>query len=213
MEEALNNLINSIVFKKYGLSCDVATYIDDYDMKNYVFIVNVKLNEIYPLFPEYIEGMDNLLRGVHGEDFESEISETVRYLSIDKYSVYPRIFFKAVDTESIPVLNESVKNTLEEVKQETGSECFKSVEVDFDTVLSSRKNLPSKVISALEEFCNCSIDKSFIGEWPYVHFYYVDGPCGGNVSTPQFFQKMVSKNNSMEFMIPKRKGGGNAKHY
>jgi hypothetical protein len=213
MEEALKNLINSIVFKKYGLSCDVASYIDDYDMKNYVFIVNVKLNEIYPLFPEYIEGMDNILRGVRGEDFESEISETVRYLSIDKYSVYPRIFFRAVDTESIPVLNESVKNTLEEVKQETGSECFKSVDVNFDTVLSSRKNLPSKVISALEEFCNCSIGNSFIGEWPYVHFYYVDGPCGGNVLTPQFFQKMVSKNNSMEFMIPKRKGGGNAKHY
>ena len=157
--------------------------------------------------------MDHILRGYDGEDFELEISEAVRYLSIDKYSVYPRIFFKVVDTESIPVLNESVKNTLEEVKQETGAECFKSVEVFFSTILDTRRNLPNKVISALEEFCNCTLDKSFIGEWPYVHLYYTDGPCGGNVSTPQFFQKMVSKNNSIEFMIPKRKGGGNATHY
>jgi len=219
MEKALKKLVDTMVLNKHGLSCDVVTYKYASDVTGYLFIINFKVSEVYPFFDSYVDGLDYKLRE---EDFLSDIMESVRYVSVLPMDVYNSVFYRVLDPENIEILNQSVKKTLDEVKEETGSECFSEVSCRYATVYEETKT-DLTILTAIEDFYGVGIRESYVGIRPYVNFVYIDGPCeveiegitqnSGKMTTPKFFQLMVSKNKSMEYMVPTRKGGGNVKHY
>lgn len=219
MEKALKKLVDTMVLNKHGLSCDVVTYKYASNVTGYLFIVNFKVSQIYPLFEDHVDNLDYILRE---EDFLTDILESVRYVSVMPMDVYNGIFYRALDPENIEILNQSVKKTLDEVKEETGFECFSEVSCRYSTVYEETKTDLS-ILTAIEEFYGVGIRESYVGVRPYVNFVYTDGPCeveiegitqnSDKMTTPKFYQLMVNKNKSMDYMVPTKKGGGNVTHY
>jgi hypothetical protein len=199
MEETLKKLVDTMILKKYGLSCEVLTYKYASDVTGYLFLINAELKRLYPLFDEFDESLDNILMNV---DFVDEIESSVRYLSINPMDIYRQVFFRVTDPEVIPLLTDSIKETRIEVQEETNSDCFSDIHCEFVNVFEE-KRLDSDIIVSIEDFCDCPINESFVGLRPFLHFVYTEGDCTGSVNKPTFFRLMSEKNKNIDFMIPK----------
>ena len=200
MEETLKKLVNSMILKKHGLSCEVLTYKYASDVTGYLFLINVELKKLYPLFDEYDVSLDSLLMEI---DFVDEIVSSVRYLSVNPMDIYNQVFYRIKDPEVIPLLTDSIKETMIEVQDETNSDCFSDIHCEFVNVFEE-KRLDSDIIVSIEDFCDCPISQSFVGLRPFLHFVYEEGNCEGSISMPTFFRLMSETNINMDFMIPKK---------
>ena len=189
-----------MVLKKYGLTCEVLTYKYASDVTGYLFLINAELKRLYPLFEEFDESLDGLLMKV---DFVDEIVSSVRYLSVNPMDIYAQVFYRVTDPEVIPLLSDSIKETMIEVQKETNSNCFSDIHCEFVNVFEE-KRLDSDLVVAIEDFCDCPINESFVGIRPFLHFVFEEGDCGGSISMPSFFGLMSEKNKNMDFMIPKK---------
>jgi hypothetical protein len=188
-----------MILKKYGLSCEVLTYKYASDVTGYLFLINVELKKLYPLFDEFDKGLDRALMKV---DFIDEIISSVRYLSVNPMDIYNQVFYRILDPESIPLLTNSIRNTLFEVQEETNSDCFSDIYCHYVTVFEE-KRLDNDLVVSIEDFCDCPINESFIGIRPDLHFVYIEGDCDVPMTIPKFFRLMSEKNKNIDFMIPK----------
>jgi hypothetical protein len=200
MEETLKKLVNTMVLRKYGLSCEVLTYKYASDVTGYLFLINSELKRLYPLFDEFDESLDNILMNV---DFVDEIVSSVRYLSVNPMDIYNQVFYRITDPEVIPLLTDSIKETRVEIQEETNSDCFSDIHCEFVNVFEE-KRLDSDLIISIEDFCDCPISQSFVGLRPFLHFVFEEGNCKGPISTSTFFRFMSEKNQNIDFMIPKK---------
>jgi len=200
MEETLKKLVNTMVLRKYGLSCEVLTYKYASDVTGYLFLINSELKRLYPLFDEFDESLDNILMNV---DFVDEIVSSVRYLSVNPMDIYNQVFYRITDPEVIPLLTDSIKETRVEIQEETNSDCFSDIHCEFVNVFEE-KRLDSDTIISIEDFCDCPISESFVGLRPFLHFVYEEGNCEGDINMPTFFRFMSEKNQNIDFMIPKK---------
>jgi len=200
MEETLKKLVDTMILKKYGLSCEVLTYKYASDVTGYLFLINAELKKLYPLFDEFDESLDNILMNV---DFVDEIISSVKYLSITPMDIYNQVFYRITDPEVIPLLTDSIKETRFEVQKETNSDCFSDIHCEFVNVFEE-KRLDSDLIISIEDFCDCPISQSFVGLRPFLHFVFEEGNCKGPISTSTFFRFMSEKNQNIDFMIPKK---------
>ena len=189
-----------MILKKLGLSCEVLTYKYASDVTGYLFLINVELKRLYPLFDEFDESLDSLLMKV---DFVDEIISSVKYLSIMSMDIYNQVFYRVTDPEVIPLLTNSIKDTMIEVQEETNSDCFSDIYCQYVNVFEEKK-LDSDLIVAIEDFCDCPINESFVGLRPFLHFVFEEGNCEGNVTMAKFFELMSNRNENMDFMIPKK---------
>ena len=188
-----------MILKKYGLSCEVITYKYASDVTGYLFLINVELKRLYPLFDEFDEGLDRALMKV---DFVDDIVSSVRYLSVNPMDIYNQVFYRVTDPEVIPLLTDSIKKTMIEVQEETNSDCFSDIYCQYVNVFEE-KRLDSDLVVAIEDFCDCSINESFVGLRPNLHFVYKEGDCNGPIYLAKFYEFMSEKNRNMDFMIPK----------
>ena len=189
-----------MILKKLGLSCEVLTYKYASDVTGYLFLINVELKRLYPLFDEFDGGLDRALMKV---DFVDEIVSSVRYLSVNPMDIYNQVFYRVTDPEVIPLLTDSIKETMIEVQEETNSDCFSDIYCQYVNVFEE-KRLDSDLAVAIEDFCDCSINESFVGLHPNLHFVYTEGDCVGPVNMPTFFRLISEKNKNIDFMIPKK---------
>lgn len=200
MDKALKKLVDTMVLNKHGLSCEVLTYKYASDVTGYLFLINVELKRLYPLFDEFDDSLDNLLMKI---DFVDEIMSSVRYLSVNPMDIYRQVFYRITDPEVIPLLTNSIKETIVEVQKETNSDCFSDIHCEFVNVFEE-KRLDSDLIVAIEDFCDCPINESFVGLRPFLHFVFEEGDCGGSISMATFFRLMSETNRNMDFMVPKK---------
>jgi hypothetical protein len=200
MEETLKKLVDSMILKKLGLSCEVLTYKYASDVTGYLFLINVELKRLYPLFDEFDGSLDGLLMKI---DFVDEIVSSVRYLSVNPMDIYNQVFYRITDPEVIPLLTDSIKETMIEVQEETSSNCFSDIHCEFVNVFEE-KRLDSDLIVSIEDFCDCPISQSFVGLRPFLHFVFEEGNCEGDINMPTFFRFISEKNQNIDFMIPKK---------
>lgn len=130
--KGLKKVINTLLLKKYGVTCDV--YIDRVGFYN--VIVNANFSDLIVELGGK-EGLYSYLLDRKSGGFSYQIQEVGKYVNLIPFDIDATVIISANDEDKVSELNSLLNETLMDAAEQFGSDCFLSIEIDKNGELFS----------------------------------------------------------------------------